>query len=115
MNERDQLINELNERIDELNQLMENPDKIQRFLIEELEIKNQKKICFIQQINTGNFIDLNKIIIELKQLFQPIRTIFRQNSSVSLFQIKKIKESFIQFDENKKVNRIFLSSELFPF
>jgi len=103
INERDQLINELNERIDELNQLIENPDKIQKLFIEKFEIKNQKKISFIQQIGIEKLINLNQIIIELKQLFQPIQIIFKQNQSVSLFQIKKIKQSFIQFDENKKV------------
>jgi len=104
INERDQLINELNERIDQLNQLVENPDKIQKLLIETLEIKTEKKISFIQQIGIEKLINLNEIIVELKQLFQPIQIILKQNQSVSLFQIKKIKQTFIQFDENKKVN-----------
>jgi hypothetical protein len=102
LNERDQLINELNERIDELN-----PEKIQKFLIDKLERKNQKKLSFIQQIGIEKSIDLNDIIIQLKEFFQPIRIIFKQTQSVSLFQIKKIKQSFRQFDENKNVNIIF--------
>jgi hypothetical protein len=102
LNERDQLINELNERIDELN-----PEKIQKFLIDKLERKNQKKLSFIQQIGIEKSIDLNAIIIQLKEFFQPIRIIFKQTQSVSLFQIKKIKQSFRQFDENKNVNIIF--------
>jgi len=110
INERDQLINELNERIDQLNQLVENPNKIQKLLIEILEIKTEKKISFIQQIGIEKLINLNEIIVELKQLFQPIQIIFKQNQSVSLFQIKKIKQTFIQFDENKKVINIFFFS-----
>jgi len=109
INERDQLINELNERINELNQLVENPDQIQKLLIENLERKNEKKISFIQQIGIEKLINLNQILIELKQLFQPIQIIFKQTQSVSLFQIKKIKQTFIQFDENKKVINIFFS------
>ena len=103
LNQRDQLINELNQRIDDLNQLIKNPDKIRKMLFEQLEIKNQTKISFIQQLGIEKLVDLNKIIIELKQLFKPVRIIFEQNQCISLFQIKKIKESFIQFDENKKV------------
>ncbi|CAF0938522.1 unnamed protein product [Rotaria sordida] len=92
INERDRLINELNERIDELNQLIENPDKIKQILIEQIEIKYKKKISFIQQLSIEKLMNLNKIIIELKQLFQPIRIIFQQNQCVSLIQIKKIQE-----------------------
>jgi hypothetical protein len=110
IDERDQLINELNERIDELNQLIENPDRIQKIFLEKFEIK----ISFIQQIGIEKLIDLKKIIDELKQLFQPIRISFQQNQSVSLVQIKKIKQSFIQFDENKKVSRIFSLYCIFP-
>jgi hypothetical protein len=103
INERDQLIDELNERIDELNRLGENPERIQKMLIEKLEVRNEKKVPFIQQLAIEKLFDLNKIIIELKQLFQPIRIIFSQNQCVSFRQIKKIKETFIQFDHNKKV------------
>ncbi|CAF0934953.1 unnamed protein product [Rotaria sordida] len=103
INERDRLINELNERIDELNQLIENPDKIKQILIEQIEIKYKKKISFIQQLSIEKLMNLNKIIIELKQLFQPIRIIFQQNQCVSLIQIKKIQECFLKFDENKKL------------
>ncbi|CAF2493345.1 unnamed protein product [Rotaria sp. Silwood2] len=103
INERDQLINELNQRIEELNELVENPDKIKQLLIEQIEIKYKKKIPFIQQLSFEKLIDLNKIIIELKQLFLPIRIIFTQNQCVSLIQIKKIQESFLKFDENKKL------------
>ncbi|CAF3933582.1 unnamed protein product [Adineta steineri] len=108
LNERDQLINELNERINDINQLIENPDKIQKILFEQIEIKTKMKVSFIQQLSTEKLIDLNKIIIELKQLFEPVRTIFKQNQCVSLYQIKKIKECFVKFDENKKLlfNRI---------
>jgi hypothetical protein len=98
LNERDQLINELNERIDELN-----PERIQKFFIEQFERKTQKKLPFIQQIAIEKFIDLNNIIIQLKEFFQPIRILFKQNQSVSLFQINKIKQTFQQFDENKNV------------
>ncbi|CAF4293109.1 unnamed protein product [Rotaria sp. Silwood2] len=105
INERDQLINELNQRIEELNELVENPDKIKQLLIEQIEIKYKKKIPFIQQLSFEKLIDLNKIIIELKQLFLPIRIIFTQNQCVSLIQIKKIQESFLKFDENKKVKQ----------
>ncbi|CAF3485485.1 unnamed protein product [Rotaria sp. Silwood1] len=103
INERDQLINELNERIDELNKLIENPDKLKQILIEQIEIKYQKKVSFIQQLSMEKLIDLNKIINELKQLFLPIRIIFTQHECVSLIQIKKIQECFLKFDENKKL------------
>lgn len=103
LNERDQLINELNERIDDLN-----PEKIQKFLIDQFERKTQKKLSFVQQIAMEKLIDLNNIIIQLKELFQPIRIIFKENRSVSLFQIKKIKQTFQQFDENKNVSLILL-------
>lgn len=99
LNERDQLINELNERIDELNS-----EKIQKFLIDKFERKTQQKLSFIQQIGIEKLIDLDNIINQLKELFQPIRIIFKQNQSISLFQIKKIKQSFRQFDENKNVS-----------
>jgi hypothetical protein len=104
LNERDQLINELNQRIDDLNQLIESPDKIQKMLAEQLEIKTKTKVSFIQQLGMEKLVDLNKIIVELKQLFQPVQTIFKQTQCISLFQMKKIKETFLQFDENKKVN-----------
>ena len=108
LKERDQLINELNERIDDLT-----PEKIQKFLIDQFEQKTQKKLSFVQQIAIEKLIDMNNIIIQLKELFQPVRIIFKQTQSVSLFQIKKIKQAFQQFDENKNVSFIlsFLHSK----
>lgn len=102
-NERDQLINELNQRIDDLNQLIDNPNQIQKFLIEEFQIKYENKFSFLQQIGIEKYVNLNEITQELKQLFQPIHHIFQNNHTVSLFQIKRIKQCFLQFDENKKV------------
>ena len=104
INERDQLINELNARIDELNQLIENPKQLEKLLIEHLEVKHQMKISFLQQLSTLKLIDLNRIIMELKQIFQPIRNNINLNQCVSLFQIKNIKETLMKFDESKKVN-----------
>lgn len=103
--ERDQLIDELNRRINEINQLTENPDKIHKLLIENLEIRNQKKVSLLQQLSLEKLVDINKTIVELKQLFQPVRTILQHNQSVSFIQIKKIRESFLKFDENKKVKK----------
>lgn len=103
VNERDQLINELNERIDELNQLIDHPERLEKILIQKYQLKIQQNIPFTQQIGLSKSFDLNQIINELKKLFQPIRNLCRQNQSVSIFQIKRIKQSFRQFDENKKL------------
>mgnify|MGYP001103807622 FL=1 len=103
VNERDQLINELNERIDELNQLIDHPEKIEQILIEKYQLKIQQKISFPQQIGLSKSFDLIQLINELKQLFQPIRNLCQQNQSVSIHLIKRIKQSFRQFDENKKL------------
>lgn len=108
LNERDQLINELNERIDRLDHLMEHPDRIQKLVIDKIEQQNQQKISFLQQIAMEKSLDLKNIIVQLKELFQPIRRILEQTHSISVLQIRKIQQSFLQFDENQNVNRFLL-------
>ena len=103
LNERDQLINELNERIDRLDQLFEHPDQIQKLVIDKIEQHNQQRISFLQQIAMEKSLDLKNIIVQLKELFQPIRLIFEQTHSISVLQIQKIQQSFRQFDENQNV------------
>ncbi|CAF3536192.1 unnamed protein product [Rotaria socialis] len=103
INERDKLVNELNERIEEINQLIENPDRIQQLLIEQMENRKKTKVSFIHQLSLEKLINISKIINDLKQLFEPIRIVLQKTRCVSSIQIKKIQESFLKFDENKKI------------
>ncbi|CAF3790548.1 unnamed protein product [Rotaria magnacalcarata] len=103
INERDKLVNELNERIEEINQLIENPDRIQQLLIEQIENRKKTKVSFIHQLSLEKLINISKIINDLKQLFEPIRIVLQKTRCVSSIQIKKIQETFLKFDENKKI------------
>ena len=80
INERDQLVNELNERINEVNQLIEHPERIQKLLIENLERQNQKRVSFIQQIGIEKLVDLNNIVVQLKELFSTDSNPFQRKS-----------------------------------
>lgn len=99
LNERDQLIDELNERIARLNQLTDSREMFQKILFEESE----RKLPFVQQLSLAKVVNVDEALRELKQLFDPVQNVFQRHQCVSLAQIKKIRDCFRQFDENKKV------------
>ena len=101
--QRDQLVDEFNERLDQLNQLLERPDRLRTAVVENYEIKWKKKLSFLQRLSLEKTVDLKPVALELKQLFQPIRTVLSEQRCVSAAQIRKIQASFEQFDQHKLV------------
>ena len=123
MMERDDLIDQINERIALVDQWKKHPEQLRNLLIDNHQLKLKKNISFLERVELEKLINLQKILNQLKFLFEPIKKLLHQQRCISPFQIKTIQEAILKYDEEKLVRqsrikfdhlkRFFLSNSVF--
>ena len=103
------LLNERDELINEYNRHLENLIRWRNFPKEFLQENYQRTFSFVQRLALEKFIDFEKFFVALNESFEPNRKLLDEQKSVSVVQIEKLRQSFVEFEEKKRVKTIKLN------